>query len=1092
MLKRIVVSVCAAFTAAVVARAGIPYVESDGVDDWLDTGFIATANSKVVVELKMTSDASSQFLFGAKTDNEDADAGANFTVHISGGKKYTVWTGPRKSDDAYVVTTVDATTDPKVRIEMDRQNQSSGIRITSLTEGRPSVVYTSPTKGYSADTAYPLAIFARQAATVANYAKMRIYSFACYENGVPVHHFVPYRSSTTVGLVDTVTGKVLTNKGAGQLTYGEDAEPAVEDIYLESSGVQWVNTGYIVKPNSKVEVDFALNPQKGVTTAALGVQVQGDRGYSFWVFDRSNNYLSIRATDSDTRDAINQFNKQTTFTRVQIEVDRKTQKAVLRCPGRNDETISFSANGNTESTPCGMAIFGVARSDTEPLDGKFSTMRFYSCRVYEYEGENAEPTLLHEYLPGFAGNEACVRDSQTGTYLYNLGAGQLVCGGGRRKDAVTVIGYEGEGNEDAPCPSVGTTSGYASGETVNGFVTCDAFTDAGGKAVTLTGWELSTNTVDNQWTLWRSGTTTNCTFVHPDCAVQLKWLWNVSETSADIRNLAADGTGGDTLVVTGRLEDFEGDVCTFRFLTGPSSTELTNAWSGLPGSVRTERGDFSFTLHEHDPAAARYLKPGTTVYVAVEATANGGTVTTPAIPVTLKSAAELRDIAAKGVQRKLTVSGTVVDAGMRGESPPVVSLWGGTTDDVSTFTQIDEADLVGGAFSLVWNVLDFDTPYHWQVRIASEAAGGTASTTTVSSVGLNSCVDAATYTWNASVATGVWDRAENWTSDTADCKGYPCSDAATARFAASTTARVEVVRAFSIAALDLSAKKLNLKFVAAEGPVAVTVADFPNIGNDVSSARYDSSLVFDGVSLKLLADIYGGICIGSGSSLVFSGGAEMYSPGQMFPINLRYKDSGDPGGVSTYARGLYDSGDAPSMPQKVQEYWFGGDALVRIGRPTTAQNVYIGQYSGGGGGTLELYGHGALTVKTQFRGSNTAGNTIPSRVNFLVPEEGYGNAPLVGLSNIDLLGGDESQFPNITSKIHLSVPKGAPLYKASGKREIPLISWPAGIVTNRVVLDACPRSRSKSYLYYTYDGNGKATGVSLHYNGRPGFVLSVQ
>ena len=51
---------------------------------------------------------------------------------------------------------------------------------------------------------------------------------------------------------------------------------------------------------------------------------------------------------------------------------------------------------------------------------------------------------------------------------------------------------------------------------------------------------------------------------------------------------------------------------------------------------------------------------------------------------------------------------------------------------------------------------------------------------------------------------------------------------------------------------------------------------------------------------------------------------------------------------------------------------------------------------------------------------------IPSRVNFLVPEGGYADAPLVGSSKTDLLGGDESQFPNITSKIQLSMPSSHP------------------------------------------------------------------
>ena len=80
-------------------------------------------------------------------------------------------------------------------------------------------------------------------------------------------------------------------------------------------------------------------------------------------------------------------------------------------------------------------------------------------------------------------------------------------------------------------------------------------------------------------------------------------------------------------------------------------------------------------------------------------------------------------------------------------------------------------------------------------------------------------------------------------------------------------------------------------------------------------------------------------------------GAEICTPGQTIPFTLRYRDASDFSGVSSFARGLYDSGDVQSAAQKVHEYWFGGDALVRIGRPTTATVVYIGQYSGGGGGT---------------------------------------------------------------------------------------------------------------------------------------------
>ena len=1078
-----VVAFAFAVACAAGVWAGVPYVASDGVDDWLETGFVATPQSKVVVELAMLDDvpASAQWLFGSHNQT----SGANFCVHVSNGKKYTCWTGAGQGDAAYTVSDITANKDT-VTICMDRLHGKVSVAGSAGS-------HEFAAKAGSLDSAYSLAIFAAHkssATTAASFAKMKLYSFACYENDVPVHHFVPYRSSDgdTVGMVDTITGTVLVNRGSGKLTYGEDAENPGDDPCLRSFGAQWINTGYIIKPNSRVELDMAWNVLEN--NMAAGSQVENN--YYFLFFLNGAMSWGVRGTDFAHKDNYANFSTAVVGSRTLVALDRMTPAAELTLQDGTHNSLPLSAQDNSQNTGCGMALFGVAKSDTTAE--RLSKIDVYSCRIYEYEGGNQ--VLKHEYLPHLDGEAACLRDTQTGANYYNLGTGDFAYRIGRpslRPDAVTVLrNIDVEGWRDDAAPTIGTSVGFAPGETVDAHVACDTFTDAGGRSVSLTGWELSTNTVDYTWAVWRTGSTTNCTFAHPGSAVQLKWQWSVTEVSADIRELAANGTGGDTLVLTGRLEDFEGENCTFRILTGATAEELTNEWPGLEGLVRTERGDFSFTLHEPNVAAARYLKPGTTVYVAIEATANGSTLRTAPIPVALKSAAVFGSVTATAVQRTLTVSGTMADIGMHGTDAPKVSLWGGISNDSQTFTKVAEADLTSLAFSFDWNVEAFDATYYWQVRTENTAAGGTKSATAPTAVKSSVCIDAATYTWKTSVATGRWENAASWASDRQDCVGYPCSSAATAKFAVATTARVEVARSLSVDTFDISAKKLNVKFVAMDGPVSVTAAKFPNIGADTSSVRHDSSLVFDGVSLELLADINGGICIGSGSSLVFSGGAEICTPGQTIPFTLRYRDASDFSGVSSFARGLYDSGDVQSAAQKVHEYWFGGDALVRIGRPTTATVVYIGQYSGGGGGAIELYGHGALTVKTQFRGSNTAGNTIPSRVNFLVPEEGYVNAPLVGLSNVDLLGGDESQFPNITSKIHLSVPKGAPLYKASGKREIPLISWPAGIVTNRVVLDACPRSRSKSYLYYTYDGNGKATGVSLHYNGRPGFVLSVQ
>ena len=1095
LFQRVAVFAFAALFAANAARAGIAYIESDGVDDWVDTECRATPQTKLVVEMAWLGNVNGCYPFGSSKDGVNMCIGLTSEDNTYTGKIY--WRVKDGNDPNNTRTPIlaQSVSGKPLRVTFDLPGDIIDISTLdgkSETSYRVQLSSVVPAADRTHDSAFPMAIFSqRKESVTGGFAQMKLYSFRWYEGEELVHHYLPYCSAdgNTVGLVDIVSGEVLENKGTGRLVYGEDP---VEGPTLTSSGTQFVNTGYIVKPNSRVEFDLAYQDLT-VSKYAAGVRKLdnsgNDVGYRLATYITAGGYWGCIAFDHGwPKSGSNKsFSPKVAQVRSQIAIDRHTLKAELTTGGQF-YAIDLEPSSNSETAPCGLGLFGRATSDTTAAD--LSGIRLYSCRVYEYEGD--DPVLLHEYLPCLKdGTVACLRDSKTGDCFLNLGEGDFAYGpAALRADSLTVIGFEGESGADDPRPLAGTTVGYAEGETVDAHVACDTFTDAGGKIVSLTGWELSTNTAYYAWAVWRTGSTTNCTFVHPGRAVQLKWLWSVSEVSADIRELAANGDGGDTLVLTGRLEDFEGENCTFRILTGATAEELTNEWPGLEGLVRTERGAFSFTLHEPNTASARYLKPSTTVYVAVEATANGSTLRTAPIPVALKSAVELRDIAAKGVQRKLTVSGKVVDAGMRGESPPVVSLWGGTTDDVSTFTRIDEADLVGGAFSLVWNVQDFDTPCYWQVRVENESAGGTANVVTSNAVVTSVCVDGASYAWKPSVAAGAWEEPGNWTSDKDDCIGYPRSSGALAKFAAATTASVEIAQSVSIGSLDISKKNLNLRFVAKSGGVTLSTTTFPAIGVQTSDVRYDSSFVFDGVSLALPSGL-AGIAVGSGSSLVLTNGAEFVRSSGALDFILGYEsaETGGPVGVPTYMRGQVDFG-ASMMPHSVPlDFWLGGEALVRTGRPLAVSgDVLVGMYSGGGGGTVEFYGLGTMTVAGMFRCRNSRTDyNIPSYVNFIVPKDGYVCAPLVGTSATEKFGGELVKLP----LLHIAVPATAPIFRTSAKREVPLISWPAGIVTNNVVLDACPKKRGRSYLYYTYDDNGNATGVSLHYAGAPGFMIVI-
>ena len=87
----------------------------------------------------------------------------------------------------------------------------------------------------------------------------------------------------------------------------------------------------------------------------------------------------------------------------------------------------------------------------------------------------------------------------------------------------------------------------------------------------------------------------------------------------------ASGIGGDTITVSGTVAAFDaGKTCTLTVLTGDSETTATNEWAGLADSTLSADADsterkFSFSLCETDTAKARYIAPGSTVYVAVKA-----------------------------------------------------------------------------------------------------------------------------------------------------------------------------------------------------------------------------------------------------------------------------------------------------------------------------------------------------------------------------------------------------------------------------------------------------------------------------------------
>ena len=117
-----------------------------------------------------------------------------------------------------------------------------------LTATVPQTTFTS---------SQPLYIGAMNSSGTASfYFRGRFGAVKIYQNGVLVRDFIPVRKGAVGYLYDRVSGKLFGNAGTGDFVLGPDVVP-VE--YLQSTGTQWIDTGYIPNQQTRWELDYQFS-----------------------------------------------------------------------------------------------------------------------------------------------------------------------------------------------------------------------------------------------------------------------------------------------------------------------------------------------------------------------------------------------------------------------------------------------------------------------------------------------------------------------------------------------------------------------------------------------------------------------------------------------------------------------------------------------------------------------------------------------------------------------------------------------------------------------------------------------------------------
>ena len=495
-------------------------------------------------------------------------------------------------------------------------------------------------------------------------------------------------------------------------------------------------------------------------------------------------------------------------------------------------------------------------------------------------------------------------------------------------------------------------------------------------------------------------------------------------------DLTLNGRGGDTLVVSGDLVSFGGSSCTLKVHVGQSADALDTVWTGLEGSVRTAAGAYELTLFEGNAAAARYLKPGETYFVCVEATANGKSARTGTAKVTMSREAVYDTTASAVSRRTVTFTGSFADLGMADQSE--VSLWVGNSGDESTFEQSGDPLVVTDLekFTFTHTFPAFETTYYWQLRAANESAGKTANAEARTAVASCKTLDTTTYTWTGGES-GDWSDSANWSDNqSGDTLGYPNTAAATASFPADRKVTVRFTEPLTVGYVNLNATGVDVTFE--QGGEFTTNETMLTVATSFNFDGSKGRLTLDSVALKTP-----GVTVGTQSEVILTNAANWYADGDFWAHKF--------GSVRLY-------GD--SWLSCNQLGLGGGDSVISDSTLWTRSNDILGHTNKGGSmrfaGTHPLWWH------------NASGNSFYSsladagyRFDFVVPVGGF-TAPVIrGPSGLSYYMGNNQNNPG-GSPIAINVLDESPANRVDATITTPLISWPKGINKAMIVEGTLP------------------------------------
>lgn len=371
----------------------VEYLESTGTQ-WIDIGTtVNTATDEIDLYFQLEETNNYKWFFGEYDSNNRLGLGSG--------------DGTNKRNFLYKTTVV------KIN-DVDMYNSQHHYSINSSGAFLDSVKKVNYSAFSSTSTLY---LFNLNIDSASDYrCKCKVWSYRQKRNGVLIRDMVPCLDASNVPcMFDKVSGQTFYNQGTGSFTYGRKIIP-VE--YLQSSGTQYIDTGFTPNQDTKVVLDYQISTDLATGFPLFGSRVSASsRGFSYQRY--SSNVMG------------GQYGNNITYSSIEPDLNRHI---VIRDKNKIylDGTQIVSQSTATFTCPGNLYLNAMNNDGTATIQN--CSVKYYSMSIYD------NGTLVLDYIPcKDENNVGFMFDKVSHTAYLNAGTGDFIVGKTRPKKKLRLI-----------------------------------------------------------------------------------------------------------------------------------------------------------------------------------------------------------------------------------------------------------------------------------------------------------------------------------------------------------------------------------------------------------------------------------------------------------------------------------------------------------------------------------------------------------------------------------------------------------------------------------------------------------------------------